>query len=61
MKWKHGVCRAQLVSRKHIDKKAWRVQGGAVASGGRRDLIPAVARACVAVGIDGIFMKARQL
>lgn len=32
-------------------------QGGAVASGGLRELIPAVARACVAVGIDGIFME----
>ena len=28
-----------------------------MASGGLRDLIPAVARACVAVGIDGIFME----
>lgn len=33
------------------------LQGGAVASGGLRELIPAVARACVAVGIDGIFME----
>ena len=28
-----------------------------MASGGLRELIPAVARACVAVGIDGIFME----
>eukprot|EP00897_Mesotaenium_endlicherianum_P010798 jgi/Mesen1/9747/ME000698S09226 len=33
------------------------VDGGAVASGGLRHLIPAVARACVAVGVDGIFME----
>ena len=36
---------------------ACNVQGGAVASGGLRDLIPAVARACIAVGLDGIFME----
>jgi 2-dehydro-3-deoxyphosphooctonate aldolase (KDO 8-P synthase) len=33
------------------------VQGGGVASGGLRELIPTVARACVAVGVDGIFME----
>ncbi|CAI5463107.1 unnamed protein product [Closterium sp. Yama58-4] len=31
--------------------------GGGLASGGQRHLIPAVARACVAVGVDGIFME----
>eukprot|EP00271_Cylindrocystis_brebissonii_P006163 TRINITY_DN18799_c0_g1_i1.p1 TRINITY_DN18799_c0_g1~~TRINITY_DN18799_c0_g1_i1.p1 ORF type:complete len:300 (+),score=36.52 TRINITY_DN18799_c0_g1_i1:16-915(+) len=31
--------------------------GAGVASGGLRELIPAVARACVAVGVDGIFME----
>ena len=31
-------------------------QGG-IASGGLRDMIPSVARACVAVGVDGIFME----
>jgi 2-dehydro-3-deoxyphosphooctonate aldolase (KDO 8-P synthase) len=30
---------------------------GSVASGGLRDLIPAVARTCVAVGVDGLFME----
>jgi 2-dehydro-3-deoxyphosphooctonate aldolase (KDO 8-P synthase) len=30
---------------------------GAVASGGLREMIPCVARACVAVGVDGIFME----
>ena len=30
---------------------------GGVASGGLRDLIPAVARTCVAVGVDGLFME----
>lgn len=30
---------------------------GAVASGGLRELIPCVARTCVAVGVDGIFME----
>jgi len=33
------------------------LEGGGVASGGLRDLIPAVARTAVAVGIDGIFME----
>jgi DAHP synthetase I family len=33
------------------------LEGGGVASGGLRDLIPAVARAAVAVGVDGIFME----
>ena len=33
------------------------VQGGGVASGGLRELIPTVARTAVAVGIDGIFME----
>eukprot|EP00891_Asterochloris_glomerata_P005037 jgi/Astpho2/5037/e_gw1.00071.33.1_t len=32
-------------------------QAGNVASGGLRDLIPTVARAAVAVGIDGVFME----
>jgi len=31
--------------------------GGGVASGGLRDLIPTIARTCVATGIDGIFME----
>ena len=30
---------------------------GGVASGGLREMIPCVARACVAVGIDGLFME----
>jgi 2-dehydro-3-deoxyphosphooctonate aldolase (KDO 8-P synthase) len=30
---------------------------GGVASGGLRELIPAVARSCVAVGVDGVFME----
>lgn len=30
---------------------------GSVASGGHRELIPSVARACVATGVDGIFME----
>jgi 3-deoxy-D-manno-octulosonic acid (KDO) 8-phosphate synthase len=34
-------------------------QGGGVASGGLRDLIPTIARTAVAVGIDGIFMEVR--
>lgn len=33
------------------------LEGGGVASGGLRDLIPAVARTAVAVGVDGIFME----
>ena len=32
-------------------------QGGGVASGGLRELIPTVARAAVACGVDGIFME----
>ncbi|BBN06639.1 2-dehydro-3-deoxyphosphooctonate aldolase (KDO 8-P synthase) [Marchantia polymorpha subsp. ruderalis] len=34
-----------------------KIEGGGVASGGLRELIPCVARTCVAVGIDGIFME----
>jgi len=30
---------------------------GGVASGGLRDMIPSIARTCVAVGVDGIFME----
>lgn len=35
------------------------LEGGGVASGGLRELIPCVARTCVAVGVDGIFMEVR--
>ena len=34
-------------------------QGGGVASGGMRELIPTVARTAVAAGVDGIFMEVR--
>ena len=34
-----------------------RLEGGGVASGGLRELIPCIARTCVAVGVDGIFME----
>ncbi|KAL2634729.1 hypothetical protein R1flu_006208 [Riccia fluitans] len=34
-----------------------KLEGGGVASGGLRELIPCVARTCVAVGVDGIFME----
>lgn len=37
------------------------LEGGGVASGGLRELIPCVARTCVAVGVDGIFMEVRTL
>eukprot|EP00899_Mesostigma_viride_P005966 jgi/Mesvir1/15370/Mv06567-RA.1 len=33
------------------------IEGGGVASGGLRELIPCIARTCVAVGVDGIFME----
>jgi 2-dehydro-3-deoxyphosphooctonate aldolase (KDO 8-P synthase) len=33
------------------------IAGGGVASGGLRELIPTVARTCVAVGVDGLFME----
>ena len=33
------------------------IGGGGVASGGLRDMIPCVARTCVAVGVDGLFME----
>ncbi|MBM55631.1 MAG: 3-deoxy-8-phosphooctulonate synthase [Euryarchaeota archaeon] len=32
-------------------------QDGAVASGGSRELIPTIARSCVAAGVDGLFME----
>ncbi|CAN6465474.1 unnamed protein product [Victoria cruziana] len=34
-----------------------KLEGGGVASGGLRELIPCIARTCVAVGVDGIFME----
>ncbi|KAH9551725.1 hypothetical protein CY35_09G028100 [Sphagnum magellanicum] len=34
-----------------------KLDGGGVASGGLRELIPCIARACVAVGVDGLFME----
>lgn len=33
------------------------LEGGGVASGGLRDLIPCIARTAVAVGVDGLFME----
>mgnify|MGYP006905987166 FL=1 len=33
------------------------LDGVGVASGGLRELIPCIARTCVAVGVDGIFME----
>lgn len=33
------------------------LEGGGVASGGFRDLIPCVARTCIANGVDGLFME----
>ena len=30
---------------------------GSVASGGYRELIPSIARTCVATGVDGLFME----
>jgi 2-dehydro-3-deoxyphosphooctonate aldolase (KDO 8-P synthase) len=37
-----------------------KLDGGGVASGGLRELIPCIARTCVAVGVDGIFMEVKQ-
>ena len=34
-----------------------KLEGGGVASGGLRELIPCIARTCVAVGVDGIFVE----
>ncbi|KAL6562422.1 hypothetical protein OROGR_003429 [Orobanche gracilis] len=34
-----------------------KLEGGGVASGGFRELIPCIARAAVSVGVDGIFME----
>ncbi|KAK6947199.1 DAHP synthetase I/KDSA [Dillenia turbinata] len=34
-----------------------KLEGGGIASGGLRELIPCIARTCVAVGVDGIFME----
>ncbi|GKA49585.1 2-dehydro-3-deoxyphosphooctonate aldolase 1 isoform X1 [Tanacetum coccineum] len=33
------------------------LEGGGVASGGLRELIPCIARTAVAVGVDGLFME----
>lgn len=35
------------------------MEGGGVASGGLRELIPCIARTSVAVGVDGIFMEVK--
>jgi Fe2+ transport system protein B len=37
-----------------------KLDGGGVASGGLRDLIPCIARTAVAVGVDGIFMEVAE-
>ncbi|KAL6995510.1 3-deoxy-8-phosphooctulonate synthase [Sarracenia purpurea var. burkii] len=34
-----------------------RLEGGVIASGGLRELIPCIARTAVAVGVDGVFME----
>ncbi|GKD28080.1 2-dehydro-3-deoxyphosphooctonate aldolase 1 [Tanacetum coccineum] len=34
-----------------------KLEGGGVASGGLRELIPCIARTAVAVGVDGLFME----
>jgi len=39
----------------------YQLEGGGVASGGLRELIPCIARTCVAVGVDGIFMEVHIL
>lgn len=41
-------------------RRSYAFQGGGVASGGLRELIPTVARTAVAVGVDGIFLEVRQ-
>ena len=47
---------------KNDDKRAKglfskQLEGGGVASGGLRELIPCIARTAVAVGVDGLFME----
>lgn len=37
------------------------MDGGGVASGGLRELIPCIARTAVAVGVDGIFMEVQRI
>ena len=37
------------------------MQGGGVASGGMRDMIPTIARTAVVCGVDGIFMEVNSL
>lgn len=37
-----------------------KLDGGGVASGGLRELIPCIARTSVAVGVDGIFMEVKR-
>lgn len=51
----YGVLREAPADEQH----AFLAQGGGVASGGLRELIPTVARTAVAVGVDGIFMEVR--
>ncbi|CAI0558050.1 unnamed protein product [Linum tenue] len=41
----------------HIHYNSLLLDGGGVASGGLRELIPCIARTAVAVGVDGIFME----
>lgn len=36
------------------------LEGGGVASGGLRELIPCIARTAVAVGVDGLFMEVKK-
>ncbi|OAE21312.1 hypothetical protein AXG93_868s1510 [Marchantia polymorpha subsp. ruderalis] len=55
----HGIVTQPVADITHsLQQPAGRkIEGGGVASGGLRELIPCVARTCVAVGIDGIFME----
>lgn len=60
----HLLCRLYIFCMNWVlpEKSAYSLlemllQGGGVASGGLRELIPAVARTAAAVGVDGIFME----
>lgn len=44
-------------SLKHKNTLFLKLDGGGVARGGLRELIPCIARTAVAVGVDGIFME----
>lgn len=55
--WSRISCVCTSSARAHLQLRRSFAQGGGVASGGMRELIPTVARTAVVCGVEGIFME----